>query len=79
MPEMYEVVVKNENEYVAARIAAMANGMHIACISDAGLRDGSLRVTFVPDEAFYKSDDTGCDDDKLDGSADDWRKALEHF
>lgn len=23
--------------------------------------------------------DTGCDDDRLDGDADDWRKALERF
>lgn len=31
------------------------------------------------ENAIGLATDTGCDDDKLDGDADDWRKALDKF
>lgn len=49
---MVVAVVHSENEFNKARDEAYANGYRIASISNAGLDEGSYRITFLDQSCF---------------------------
>lgn len=54
---MHTAIVKTEDQFRDAVALAAKRGLQVACISNAGLKDGWQRITFLPESAFVKKDD----------------------
>ncbi len=57
---MVTAIVSSEDEFNEARAEAEANGYRIASISNTGLDEGQMRITFLDKSAF--KDEGGQDD-----------------